>query len=164
MRRGSGRSYGQRARIIDGQVARHLRAQWTKLHHQSCTTLPLMVYQNEQLGCSPVPSAPCSTTWACRTATYIDRRKPAKALDGRTYYEMLYNLKLDLANLRAFRCAVCHRRTEREIEGTCVDCGLGYKHQRGACDAAIWRWSGQASPLWANQLPTKSKQGVPLVS
>ena len=38
---------------------------------------------------------------AFSTATYIGNRTPAKALDGRTYYEMLYDVKLDLANLHS---------------------------------------------------------------
>ena len=45
---------------------------------------------------------------AFSTVTYIGNRTPAKALDGRTYYEMLYDVKLDLASLHAFGvlCAI----------------------------------------------------------
>ena len=42
------------------------------------------------------------------TATYIGNRTLVKALDGRTYHERLYNVKLDPATLRAFGalCAI----------------------------------------------------------
>ena len=45
---------------------------------------------------------------AFSTVTYLGNRTPAKALDGRTYYEMLYDVKLELASLRAFSvlCAI----------------------------------------------------------
>ena len=45
---------------------------------------------------------------AFSTATYIANGKSTKALDGRAYYEMLYDVKLDLADLRAFgaSCAI----------------------------------------------------------
>ena len=45
---------------------------------------------------------------AFSTVTYIGNRTPAKALDGRTYYEILCDVKLDLANLRALDmpCAI----------------------------------------------------------
>ena len=41
-------------------------------------------------------------------ATYIGNRTATKALDARTHYDMLYDVKLDLANLRAFGapCAI----------------------------------------------------------
>ena len=44
------------------------------------------------------------TLWAeaFNTATYIRRRTPTCALEGRTPHEMVYDVKPDLANLRAF--------------------------------------------------------------
>ena len=39
---------------------------------------------------------------AFSTATYIRKRTQTKALAGGTRYEMLYNVKPDLAELRAF--------------------------------------------------------------
>ena len=81
---------------------------------------------------------------AFSTATYIRDRTPTAVLEGRTRYDPLYDVKPDLANLWAFGAPVCHHRTEPEIEETRVDYGLGYKHQRGACDARTWRRHGLA--------------------
>lgn len=64
-----------------------------------------------------------------RHGTYcIGNRTTTNALDGHTYYDMLYDVKMDLA---CVRCAVCHHRTEREIVETRVDCELGYQASAG---------------------------------
>ena len=51
-------------------------------------------------------------TEAFSTATYVRNRTPTKALDGRTPYEMLYDVKSDLADLRVFDAPIqwCIRR------------------------------------------------------
>ena len=54
---------------------------------------------------------------AFSTATYIGNRTPPKALDGRTYYEMLYDVKLELlANLRAFGAPCAIARLSDELK------------------------------------------------
>ena len=49
-------------------------------------------------------SGPPKTLWAeaFNTVTYIQNRTPTSALGGRTPHEMVYDVKPDLANLRAF--------------------------------------------------------------
>ena len=50
---------------------------------------------------------------AFSTATYVRNRTPTKALDGHTPYEVVCDVKPDLANLRA---PPSSRRTERGVE------------------------------------------------
>ena len=82
------------------------------------------------------------------TATYIGNRTLAKALDGRTYHERLYDVRLDPATLRAFGalCAILglSEALKKRALTMCWATNIS-----GACDAGTWRWSGQAGPLRA---------------
>ena len=64
---------------------------------------------------------------------YVRKRVLTKATKGagwRTPYEVLYDVKLELADLCAFGalCAIVGRI------GKWADCGLSYEHQPSACD------------------------------
>ena len=68
-----------------------------------------MVQQNERLGYLPIPCVPCSTTWACGNPfeQNLSVQQRTFAIGGQQgsrcayLYEVLYDVKLDLADLHA---------------------------------------------------------------
>ena len=72
--------------------------------------------------------------------TNVRNRTPTKALGGHAHYEMLYNMKLDIANLRALRraCAIVDPSEEMknmdDWASMCVF--VGYKY--GGCGYRVW--------------------------
>ncbi|SRR5258706_9076721 len=77
---------------------------------------------------------------------------PTEALDGRTCYEMLYDVKPDLANLRVFGAACAIVGPSEKLEQHAWTVGWttsisGAHVMYVQCTS--WRWSGQAGQLWA---------------
>ena len=66
---------------------------------------------------------------------YVRNRTPTKALDGRTPYEVLYEVKLELVDLYAFGtlCAIVGPSESLKRVGY----GSSYENQRGACDICV---------------------------
>ena len=72
---------------------------------------------------------------AYNTATYVRNRTLTSALDGRTPYEMVYGVKPDLADLRAFGalCAIVKPGVNlQKLDDCAIMCiSIGYKYGGG---------------------------------
>lgn len=66
------------------------------------------------------------------SAMYVRNRTPMKALDRRTAYEVLYDMKLGLGDSCAFGALRAIVGPSESLKR--VDCGLSNKQQWGACD------------------------------
>ena len=99
---------------------------------------------------------------AYRTATYVRNRTPTKALDGRTPYEMLYDVKPDLADLRAFGapCAIVNPSEKlRKLDDRASMCVfVGYKYGGGGYRV----WDPKKSIVVETRDVTFYEDGLPL--
>ena len=85
---------------------------------------------------------------------YIGNRTLAKALDGHTYHERLYNVRLDPVTLHVFGALCAILRLSKALKKHVLTMCWATNISR-ACDAGTWRWSGQAGPLRAKSLNFK---------
>ena len=83
----------------------------------------------------------CTSSWMITLALYasagvsslyVRNRMQTKALDGRTPYEVLYDMKLELMDLCAFGALCAIIGPSENLKR--VDCRLSYEHRQGACD------------------------------
>jgi len=70
------------------------------------------------------------------TVTYLHNRTPTRALGGRTPYEVLYGMKLDVSHLRAFGapCAIVElKEWLKKLDDRATVCFfVGYKYEGGS--------------------------------
>ena len=71
---------------------------------------------------------------AFNAAMYVRNRLPTSALKGSTPYEMVYDVKPDLANLRAFSapCGIVKPKEKLRLDDRATSCVfVGYTHMEG---------------------------------
>ena len=99
---------GEHARVIDRRDVRHLRVRRHQVAHHgpvppACNGVAermISVLINNAVR-AMLPTRASRAEDFC-TGTYVRNKTPTKALDRRTPYEMLYGVKSDRVNLRAF--------------------------------------------------------------
>ena len=74
------------------------------------------------------------------TAMNVRNRTPTKALDGHAHYEMLYNIKVDLADLCAFGtlCAIVDPSGEDEEMDDQASMCVFIEYKYGGCGYRVW--------------------------